>query len=94
VSAGAAKLLKLCADQPDGASVDLHRRHLDVDDVPFCINDGWDRLRSPEENSCHSEIVGYRRQARWSSHRSRLQARRAIFKAARQGSATPASMKS
>ena len=33
-------------------------------------------------------------ESRWSSHSSRLQARRAISKAARQGSATPASMKS
>jgi hypothetical protein len=63
VSAGAVQLLKLRADQPDSVSVDLHRRHLDADDVPFCINDGWDRLRSPEENSCRSEIVGYQRQA-------------------------------
>ena len=94
MSVGAVQFLKLRSDQPDSVSVDLHRRHLDADDVPFCINHDWDRLRSPEENSCHSEIVGYGRQARRSSHSSRLQAQRAISKAARQGSVTPASMKS
>jgi hypothetical protein len=52
------------------------------------------RSRPPAAIPASKHSRRERPESRWSSHSSRLQARRAISKAARQGSATPASMKS